>query len=88
MKVNSDRLNQANNEDKMSYSVCLKCEKKVSQYEKYCASCECEYKQDKMFWKTASYDYFKEPKKSEELKKDRMNNLQLHTTSNKVEGKR
>lgn len=56
----------------MSYSVCLKCEAMVGAYEKYCEDCEIKHnlKQDLYFWKTHGYDFYKEPKRSEEIKKD------------------
>lgn len=36
----------------MSYSVCLRCRKAVSAYEKYCDKCEITHKQDKDFWRS------------------------------------
>jgi len=35
----------------VSYSVCLKCNERVSGYEKYCTECEKKYKQNKDYWK-------------------------------------
>jgi len=54
----------------MSYSICLRCKHMVSRYEKYCTKCEKLYKQDSLFWKTASYDIFEEPHREKELAKD------------------
>lgn len=55
----------------MSYSVCLRCEKAVRQYEKYCDECAREYRQDENFWKTHGYDYLEQPKKLQELLADK-----------------
>lgn len=35
----------------MSYSICFKCEKMVSRYEKYCVECSKYYHQDEEYWK-------------------------------------
>ena len=42
-------------------------------YEKYCDSCECDFKQDSTFWKTYDYkkDIFEEQNRITELKKDK-----------------
>ena len=42
----------------MSYSVCLKCENMVSQYEKYCNKCEKTHKQNENYWKNPDKGIF------------------------------
>ena len=47
----------------MSYSICFKCKKMVSQWEKYCQMCETKYRQDETFWKDEpdAYELFNNP---------------------------
>lgn len=43
----------------------------VPTYEKYCSKCAENKKQNDLnFWKTHGYDYFEEPKRTNEIKKD------------------
>lgn len=56
----------------MSYSCCLNCKEMVGSYQKYCRECEKKFKQDEKFWETASYEIYKEPKRSEHLEKDKI----------------
>ena len=56
----------------MSYSSCLDCKEMVSSYNKYCPKCQPKYRtNDPGYWKTHGYDDFQEPRRSEELERDR-----------------
>lgn len=57
----------------MSYSVCLECREMVGGYQKYCSKCEKTKKQSDSywdFWKTHGYEFYEEPLRTKELKRD------------------
>lgn len=60
----------------MSYSVCLECKAMVTGYQKYCPKCE-HNKKDNLayygFWKDHGYEFYQEPLRTSELKKDALN---------------
>lgn len=63
---------------RVSYSVCLKCKAMVTMYEKYCTDCERKAgKNDSNFWRKNGYEYFEEPKRTEELRKDGMHQKKI-----------
>lgn len=60
----------------MSYSVCLECKSMVPGYQKYCPKCEYNKKENidyYSFWKSHGYEFYQEPLRTQELKKDALN---------------